>query len=1061
LPPSATWNSNLLSKTYFCKRSIALYDETSDLLRFVYDVDEVDSTKIEPFHPGKGLTGHVLKTGKSLLFQPEQGGLNTQIFGLTPKIWLGVPLIVQGKTIGVMAVQHYFDEKAYTEREQHILEFVSSQVATAIDRKQTEESVRLIEKRNSAIIENAPDGIVLLDSEGRFTFASPSAYRMFGYTPTEVIGFDPAERMHPDDAPLVLGVINRSQMDPAAVFTLEYRFLHKDGSYRWLESTYSNLFAEPGVNAMVINFRDITEIKIAQRELEALNRDLEKRVEERTAEVRRSEATYRALFENSNDGIFLLSPEGEELRANQHALDMVGYTAEEYSAIGQLQKNPFTKQPDQRQDADNRFEALLRGEMVPLYERTFTAKDGKKVEVEINLSAVHDISGKIVLAQSVVRDITERKRAEKLLRESSELFSEFMLHSPIYTYIKEVTPTQGLVLYASENFTEMIGLPGNQMVGKTTSELFQGEFAQKIIADDWAVISSNELITLDEELNGRNYTTIKFPILQGERTLLAGYTIDITERKKAEEALRDNRDKLSAANAALEKASRLKDEFLASMSHELRTPLTGILGLSEVLQLQTYGTLSEKQLKSLKNIENSGRHLLDLINDILDLSKIEAGKLDMEFEPCSAADICNASLQLMKGMAHQKRQNIDFRMNPVSISVRADARRLKQMLVNLLSNAVKFTPEGGGLGLEVHTSKSEKAVYFSIWDKGIGIKPEETGKLFKPFIQLDSSLARQYAGTGLGLSLVQRMAELHGGSVKVESIPDEGSRFTIILPWSAETTQPIHGLKERNAELLLKNVLIIEDNILDAEHVTRHLKEIGVMNIIHPVMQGALEKAASLRPSVVLLDLHLSDGFGLNLLAQLKADKRTRDIPVIITSVEERRSEAMKLGAIGYLVKPFTQKDLRTELIKAATFIAPIDSVMVITASTSAPLVMIADDNELILEIITDFLEANGYRVIATRNGFQLLERAQELHPDIMLVDIQMPGMDGMETMRRIRTHHDPITAATPIIAITALAMTGDREKCLAAGANEYISKPIVLKKLIGSINQFLKKKTG
>jgi CheY-like chemotaxis protein len=233
------------------------------------------------------------------------------------------------------------------------------------------------------------------------------------------------------------------------------------------------------------------------------------------------------------------------------------------------------------------------------------------------------------------------------------------------------------------------------------------------------------------------------------------------------------------------------------------------------------------------------------------------------------------------------------------------------------------------------------------------------------------------------------------------------------------------------------------------------------MNIIHPVMQGALEKAASLRPGVILLDLHLSDGFGLDLLAQLKADNRTRDIPIIITSVEERRSEAMKLGAIGYLVKPFTQKDLRTELIKAAAFIAPIDSVMVIAAPTSIPLVMIADDNELILEMITDFLEANGYRVIAARNGFELLERAPELHPDVMLVDIQMPGIDGMETMRRIRAHHDPITAATPIIAITALAMTGDREKCLAAGANEYISKPIVLKKLIGSINQFLKKKTG
>jgi PAS domain S-box-containing protein len=673
-------------------------------------------------------------------------------------------------------------------------------------------------------------------------------------------------------------------------------------------------------------------VRAAQMELEELNRDLEKRVEERTNELRQSESVYRALFENSNDGIFLMSPEGKDITANQQAVKMLGYTLQEYLA---LPSNSITA-PEQQIDADERFAAAVRGYYVPLYERTFIGKDGKKVEVEINLSPVRDATGKIIMVQSVVRDITERKKAQEVLRES--------------------------------------------------------------------------------------------------------------------------RDKLSAANAALERASHMKDEFLASMSHELRTPLTGILGLSEVLQLQTFGALNEKQNRALKNIESSGRHLLDLINDILDLSKIEAGKLDLQFEPCPVSEICQSSLQLMKGMAHQKKQVIDFSMKPALINVRADARRLKQMLVNLLSNAVKFTPEGGKLGLDVVANENEKTVSFTVWDKGIGIDPGALEKLFKPFTQLDSSLARQYSGTGLGLSLVQRMAELHGGSVRVESSPGEGSRFTISLPWVPGETQPVYTREKRDTGSL-KSAMVIEDNELDAEHMIRYLKGLGIAHITQTIIHGAIEKAALLQPNVILLDLNMPDGSGLELLAKLKLDERTRDVPVIVVSVEERRTEALKLGAVGYLLKPYTQQELRAELGKAATFLSP--TLPQITAKTgmdeSAQLVVIADDNELILQMVSDFLEANGFRVVTTRSGVELLERVAESRPDIMLVDIQMPVMDGMETIRRLRAHTDPAIASTPIIAITALAMSGDREKCLEAGANEYLSKPIVLVQLVKRIRELLK----
>ena len=422
---------------------------------------------------------------------------------------------------------------------------------------------------------------------------------------------------------------------------------------------------------------------------------------------------------------------------------------------------------------------------------------------------------------------------------------------------------------------------------------------------------------------------------------------EIAERKLAEERyqqlleeleerVRARTAELSASNDALERASRLKSEFLASMSHELRTPLTGILGLSEVLLLQAYGPLTEKQLKAVKNIESSGRHLLDLINDILDLTKIEAGKVELQFAPCPVGEICQASLQLVKGMAHKKKHQVGFNMAPASLTVRADARRLKQMLVNLLSNAIKFTPENGQLGLDVSADEPGGWAYFRVWDKGIGIAPEHMGKLFRPFTQIDSDLARQNTGTGLGLSLVHRMAEAHGGQIKVESAPGEGSTFTIVLPLIQNEPAPAAPVA---SETMLP---------------------------------------ASVEPS---------------------------------------------------------------------------------ETSIPAGLVMMADDNEQILNMVGDFLKSRGYQVVTTSSGFELLEQAPRLHPQILLVDIQMPGMDGIETMRRVRAHHDPLLRGVPIIAVTALAMTGDREKCLEAGANDYMSKPIALTQLADRIRTLLEQR--
>ncbi len=377
---------------------------------------------------------------------------------------------------------------------------------------------------------------------------------------------------------------------------------------------------------------------------------------------------------------------------------------------------------------------------------------------------------------------------------------------------------------------------------------------------------------------------------------------------------------LSTANEELTQISRLKDEFLASMSHELRTPLNVVIGMAEILAEEVYGPLTERQRESVTMIESSGQHLLDLINDILDLSKIGAGKLVLDVGPVSIPTLCQAIMRLIRQPAHKKHISIESNVDPAVATILVDQRRLKQVLINLLSNAVKFTPSDGKIGLEVTGDAKKRIVHFVVWDTGIGIAEEDMGRLFRPFVQLDSSLSRQYDGTGLGLSLVYRLTEMQGGSVSVESTVGQGSRFTISLPWQA----------------------------VDIEQ----------------------EADASQGPA-----------------------------------------------------KP-----------RAAT--GPLPPVRY-----PSPLILLADDNEAGLKTLSDYLRAKRYQVRGARNGQEALTLANEQTPTLILMDIQMPGMDGLEAIRRIRAN--PKLARVPIIALTALAMPGDSERCMAAGANAYVSKPV------------------
>jgi signal transduction histidine kinase/CheY-like chemotaxis protein len=603
-----------------------------------------------------------------------------------------------------------------------------------------------------------------------------------------------------------------------------------------------------------------------------------------------------------------------------------------------------------------------------------------------------------------------------------------------------------------------------QLLLTATRRIAAGDLAARAdLPDDGGEISQlgkafNDMAaSLEQRIAEREETQQE---LERERALLA---------RRVEERTAD----LSLANAELARAARLKDEFLASMSHELRTPLNAVLGLSEALQEEVYGPLNSDQQQTLKDIEASGRHLLALINDILDVSKVEAGKMELEPATVSVELVCHASLQLVKETAHKKRLKLTTAIDPAVEFMAADERRLKQILVNLLSNAVKFTPEGGAVGLEVKGDAAHNVVHFTVWDTGIGIPAEYMERLFEPFVQLDSRLSRQYAGTGLGLTLVYRMVEMHGGSLAVESEVGQGSRFTITLPWQAasdvEVTGPPDQAEDGAASGRLQRALLIEDSPSAVFQTSRYLAELGAETVVHREGQGAVQQAVELQPDLIILDILLPDFSGWEILTWLKNHPQTASIPVLIVSVVDDRPYGLELGAAEYLVKPISRDQLQaavqallpesdTQQLRALIF-AGESSKMPETGSEQPPvgrqpLILLAEDNELNIKTIYDFLLAKRYRAVVARNGREAVLMAEEMRPDLILMDVQMPQMDGLEAMQLIRTN--PATAAVPIIALTALAMPGDKERCLAAGANRYMTKPARLLELEATISRLL-----
>jgi PAS domain S-box-containing protein len=511
---------------------------------------------------------------------------------------------------------------------------------------------------------------------------------------------------------------------------------------------------------------------------------------------------------------------------------------------------------------------------------------------------------------------------------------------------------------------------------------------------------------------------------------------DITERRRATANQR--------AREAAEAASRAKSQFLANMSHELRTPLNAIIGFSELLEDQAYGDLNERQHKYVTNILSSGRHLLQLVNDILDLAKVEAGRLVVEASEFSVGTALDDVQRIAEPLALAKRIGLTVESCDDLPRLIADRPKVKQILYNLVSNAIKFTPEGGSVVVAAramdHRPKpllppewDAEGIVISVADTGIGIGPDDLERVFLEFEQLDSSYARQQEGTGLGLALTRRLVELHGGRIWVESEVGRGSTFSFVLPLTPggpSTDSSLHqttALPEPSDKRPL--VLVVEDEKVGSELLTNYLSKNGYAVV--PARNGAeaIDLARQLRPAAITLDILLPDTDGLEVLATLRSLPETREIPVVVVSISDNRELGFSLGAAGWLVKPVDREQ----------FLEVVCQVMPAGVRDRRTTVLVVDDEPETVEFLSDLLESRGFRVLRAGNGEEAVRLALEEVPDAIILDLLMPGMTGFDVVQRLREH--PKTRDIRILISTVKDLTQDEREGLRGQVQRIVSK--------------------
>ena len=805
------------------------------------------------------------------------------------------------------------------------------------------------------------------------------------------------------------------------------------------------------------------------------------------ASLEESENRFRDIALSSADWLWETDINGICMFCSGRVRDVLGYSSDDI--VG---RSIFDFMDEKESKRVFTLYADLAREKLPIknLKNRCRKKDGAEVILLTNGVPVFDESGNITGFRGVNRDITNTIQATEALKKALETTNKILECMPFGVIIVDRNKK---IRRANRIALDMMSARETDILGKICHDCICPAQKDKCpILDLGKTVDKSEKIVL--EVGGKEIPVIKsvIPIeLDGEDVLLEAF-VDISERKKAEKSVEHARREMQEKNLQLNKAiakanelalaaslaSRTKSEFLANMSHEIRTPMNGIIGMTGLL-LDT--VLTREQREYTETVKNSSDLLLSIINDILDFSKIEAGKLELEEIDFDLRATLEDMSEMLAVRASEKGLELICEINhEVPSSLCGDPGRLRQILTNLIANSIKFTNEGEIVLRATLDSEDDKKalIHFSVRDTGIGIPQEKTSALFEPFIQADASTTRKHGGTGLGLTISKQLVELMDGQIGVESKEGIGSEFwfTALLQKRSQIDEPYKAPPEEIAEAFAKSrILVVDDNDINRRVLSGMLESWGCRNETASDARTALRmlhsaEAENIPFNVAVLDMQMPDIDGEMLGRKIKEDILLGDTTLLImyTSMG-RRGDVNRLEEIGfsaYLTKPVKMSLFYNCLVKiliGAQRGEEFEERKMITRHSITEdqkkrvRILLAEDNIVNQKVALRILERMGYRADAVANGKEAVRALEDIPYDLVLMDVQMPEMDGFEATGIIRDENSAVkNHLIPVIAMTAFAMKGDREKCLEAGMNEYVAKPVKPDQLAEVINRFI-----